>query len=73
VVNCKGETGRFRIQQMDMDYQEMKFLPETVNQLLKLTQQLHGWIIGEYNGAVRDYYQYLTFKIQEGQLMEIMP
>lgn len=73
VVNCNGSAGRFRIQQMGTDYLEIKFLPETVDQLLTLTEQLDGWMIGEYNGTVRDYYQYLTFKIQDGQLTEIMP
>lgn len=73
VVNCTGATGRFRIQQMDTNYQEATFLPETIDQLLTLTKRLDGWVIGDYNGMVRDYYQYLTFKIQEGQLTEILP
>ena len=73
IVNCKGKTGRFRIQQMDFDYQEKKFRDEWVPQLVERTKQMSGWEIGQHNGSAYDYYQYLTFKIEKGKLIEIMP
>lgn len=73
IVNCEGKTGRYRVQGMDYDYNEKSFNPKLTNRLLDLTKQLDGWIIGEYEGKPYDYYQYLTFKIEDGNLIEIMP
>lgn len=73
VVNCKGQTGRFRTESMDFQYQAIRFDERTTDQLLKLTKELKGWGVGIYEGKEQDYYQYLTFKIEEGQLTEILP
>lgn len=69
LVNCKGETGFYRVKGMDFDYKEKKFDQPTVKQLLTLTKQLDGWPIFEkYN-----YYQQITFKIVNSQIDEILP
>lgn len=73
IVNCEGKTGRYRVQGMNNDYKEKAFNEDLTSQLLSLTKQLDGWMIGEYEGKRYDYYQYLTFKIESGKLMEIMP
>jgi hypothetical protein len=73
IVNCEGKTGRYRIQGMNNDYKEKAFNDNLTSQLLSLTKQLNGWIVGEYEGKTYDYYQYLTFKIENGRLIEIMP
>ncbi len=73
VVNCKGETGRFRLMAMDKNYEEKSF-PETITeQLMKITQSLKGWQTKYIQGSEIDYYQYLIFKIEDAQLIEIMP
>lgn len=73
VVNCKGETGRFRTEAMDFSYQHTELNEATTRQLLKLCKELKGWKINTYQEKERDYYQYLTFKIEDGQLAEILP
>jgi hypothetical protein len=73
IVNCKGEIGRFRVQEMDNDFNEKEFSVDFKKQLLNLTKQMSGWMVGEYEGKAYDYYQYLTFKIDSGNLVEIMP
>lgn len=73
IVNCEGKPGRYRVQGMDYEYKEKKFNNDLTSQLLSLTKQLDGWMIGEYEGKAYDYYQYLTFKIENGKLIEIMP
>ncbi len=73
IVNCEGVTGRFRIQGMDAGYNEKEFNKEIVAEFLVLTKKLDGWVIGEEEGIKRDYYQYLTFKLENGKLREIMP
>ena len=73
IVNCKGKTGRYRVQEMDSLYAEKKFSEEFTAGYLRLTKQLNGWEVGQLEGKAYDYYQYLTFKIENGQLKEIMP
>jgi hypothetical protein len=73
VVNCKGETGRFRTQEMDNEFKAKKLNRELVSELLDVTKKLSGWIIATNGKDTFDYYQYLTFKIESGKLIEIMP
>lgn len=78
VVNCEGETDRFRIFQIDTEMKDTEFSEDLMNQLLALTKELKGWKAGEFN-AIRDrkgkfdFYQYLTFKIRNGDLIDILP
>jgi len=73
IVNCKGETGRFRIIEADNNYKEFKFDSEITNQLLKITKALNDWIPKEIRNKEIDYYQYLIFKIANGKISEILP
>ena len=73
IVNCKGEAGRFRVLSMDSEYQRKEFSKKITNQLLTLTKSLKSWKPMQARGNFRDYYQYLMFKIEDGQLIEIMP
>ena len=73
VVNCRGETGRFRLMAMDNNYKEKSF-PESVSeQLMEISKSLKGWKTKYIEGGEIDYYQYLIFKIEDAQLIEIMP
>lgn len=73
LVNCEGKTGLFRIQQMNENYQEENFDKGFVNKLLNFTKSLNGWIPKETQGRKLDYYQYLTYKITDGKVSEILP
>lgn len=73
LVNCEGKTGLFRVQEMDMNYMPTKFDAGIINQLLAVTKSLDGWLIGEYDGKNYDYYQYLTFKLENYKVLEILP
>jgi hypothetical protein len=73
VVNCKGETDRFRLISMDYNYKEKIFSQKVTKQLLSICMNLDGWIPKKLEGKQMDYYQYLIFKIKNGQIIEIMP
>ncbi len=73
LVNCKGETGRFRLIGMDENYASKTFNAAITNQLLQLTKSLTGWKLMPNDDTPEDYYQYLIFKIQDGQLIEMLP
>ena len=73
IVNCYGNTGRFRIIGSDENYNEMEFDSRITNQLLKITRALDEWGIKSDGHKSIDYYQFLIFRINNGQLIEIMP
>ena len=73
VVNCKGETDRFRIIGMDGNYNSKTFSSKVTDQLMDITKSLNGWIPKKIQGNDVDFYQYLIFKIENGNLIEIMP
>lgn len=73
IINCKGETGMFRIIQMNDNYEAFSFDKKIINQLLKITKELSGWMIKQRKDVALDYYQYLIFKIKEGEIVEILP
>lgn len=74
IVNCKGESGRFRILGMDPTYKELDFDASITDQLLALTKSLDSWkVFKNQAGREKEYYQYLIFKIQNGRIVEIMP
>jgi len=73
VVNCKGKTDRFRLISMNENYEEKVFNKSVTEQLMIISKNLKGWKGKKYREREIDYYQYLIFKIENGQLKEILP
>ncbi|SEL54284.1 hypothetical protein [Parapedobacter koreensis] len=73
VVNCRGEVDRFRVLQIDRIYKPTIFDPAFVAAILTFTKALDDWIPGQYQGSSYDYFQQLTFKINDGQVVDILP
>ncbi|CAA7385897.1 hypothetical protein [Chryseobacterium fistulae] len=73
LINCEGKPGLFRMMQMNLDYKEKEIDSLLGIQLLKFTKLLDGWSVKRINNREIDYYQYLTYKIKDGQIIEILP
>ena len=73
VVNCKGKTDRFRLISMNENYEEKVFNKSITDKLLSIAKNLKGWKGKRIREKEIDYYQYLIFKIENGQLKEILP
>ena len=73
LVNCQGKTGLFRVQQINNDYQEVDLDNQLKDKLLTFTKSLDGWMSKEIDGKKIDYYQYVTYKIVDGKISEILP
>ncbi|MEF9480397.1 hypothetical protein OWR28_24350 [Chryseobacterium sp. 1B4] len=41
--------------------------------MLQFTKSLDGWMPKEIQGLKVDYYQYLTYKIENGKVSEVLP
>ena len=73
IVNCEGQAGRFRVRTMDENYVHKDIDKRVTTQLVDILRSLKGWKAGEYEQRYYDYYQYLTFKIESGKIVSIIP
>lgn len=73
LVNCQGKAGRFRVIGMDKNYQEKVFPDAITQQLITITKNLLEWEVFDKQNQKRDYYQYLIFKIENGNIIDILP
>lgn len=73
VVNCKGQSGYYRVKQFDNNYIEKSFSKELLNNLTLSVMNLKNWNIKKYRERPMDYHQYLTFKLENSQIKSIVP
>jgi len=73
IINCKGEAGRYIIHQNNLNLEPIEFNKNLVNQLFNLTTQLKKWNPNYTYEAYRDSYIYLSYRIENGEITEILP
>ena len=73
IINCRAESGCYEILEMGEDYAEKSFHPALTDELLNLTQDLEGWQALKIGDTQFDCYFHLTFKLKNGELVEILP
>jgi len=72
VVNCEGKVGLFEVRKIGADYKPKDFHPELVDQLVNLTRALNEWNAFDFNDFQYDSFTHITFKIDNGELSEIL-
>lgn len=73
VVNCNGEAGRYVIEQTSLNYTDHQFSRETIDHLYDITYGLKEWSPSVIRGEPRDSYVYLTYKLQNGVVTDVLP
>ncbi|MEM6721279.1 MAG: hypothetical protein AAF611_18270 [Bacteroidota bacterium] len=73
VINCKGEAGRYVIHENDLNLKPKTFSTALKNQLFQLTTQLKEWNPNFVRGAFYDTYMYISYRIEHGNITEIIP
>lgn len=73
IVNCAGEADRYRISAVSYDFKPMNIRIGYIKQLITIVKRLRRWKQVKYQGQSCDYYQYLTFKIKSGYIIDILP
>lgn len=73
VVNCEGEAGRFIAEGYDLDYQPYEFPKETIHHLYSLLLKLKTWQPVTVREEAGDAYFYITFKLNNGEIYDILP
>jgi len=72
-VNCKGTVGHVVINEVGMDYKKTELNDDMVNQLVNLAIKEENWNAIIKSEKRRDIYMYLIFKIENGEVLEILP
>ncbi len=75
-VNCEGTIGRMKITEMNLDLEETNLNDKMVNQLLVLTSRAENWNVSKYSdeeGIPGNYYMYISYRIENGAIKEILP
>lgn len=73
IINCEGDTGRFTIHENDLDLKSKTFNKDLKNQLFKLTSEIKGWKPTYLYEENRDSYMYVSYRIEHGEITEIIP
>lgn len=73
LISCTGETGRFRVYEVDTAYQPTAFPPAVAQSLLWAVRRLGRWQPGAYQHRAYDSYKFLSFQLRAGQLVRIFP
>ncbi|MEZ5059758.1 MAG: hypothetical protein R2879_22215 [Saprospiraceae bacterium] len=73
VINCNGEAGRFTTDEADLDFNPKQFDDDLVNHFYKILKENKDWSPCIIRGENRDAYTYITFKLKDGKLIEILP
>ncbi len=68
LVNCKGNAGRFRMEQLGRDYKAREFAVHIPQTILQTMQEIDNWYLPEG----MDGYGFVTFKIEDGQLVDVI-
>ena len=72
IVNCKNQTGRYRIKQVDNNFSKTTFKISEIEKLKSALMKLQNWNIGVLkNGTPVDSYYQINFKIENGNIKDI--
>jgi len=73
VINCEGKVGRYVTHENDLDLNPIKFNSKLKTQLLQLTRELKQWKPNIIRGDTVDSYMYISYRIENGEITEIIP
>ena len=73
VINCEGQTNRYRVFAVDRDYNPQLVPNENREQLKTWVKNMGNWTAGQYEGIEYDSYKFITFKIEKNSIIEILP
>jgi len=72
IVNCKGETGRYRFKEVGSDFSKITFKASGIEKIKSAISKLKNWNTGTLdNGTTVDSYYQINFKIENGNIKDI--
>ncbi|MEL7220835.1 MAG: hypothetical protein AAGJ93_05915 [Bacteroidota bacterium] len=73
VINCTGEAGWFVTEEVDLDFNIKTFPEATVSHLFAIIREINDWEAAVIREEAVDAYAYLTLKMKDGKIIEILP
>ncbi|MGO3182557.1 MAG: hypothetical protein ACTIJ9_06960 [Aequorivita sp.] len=73
LVSCEGNPGWFETIQVDSNFNTTHFSKGLVSQLRNLTAQPENWNVITIEDNPVDYYMYVSYKLKDGEITEILP
>lgn len=73
LVNCEGNAGWFEIIEMNLDLEETPLNKAMVDELFEFTSNPKHWDTIVYKEAPQNYYMYISYRIENGKVTEIIP
>lgn len=70
-INCKGQVGNLEINELNDDFARVSFSSELVDHIIELIGSPDNW--ETYEGGDYNYYMNLNFKLENGEITEIIP
>ena len=71
VVNSQGETDRYRLKVISINYEEKKISQQDEKEIFKQLKSLKNWIPGVIKNKKVDSYSQINFKIHDGKIVDI--
>lgn len=72
-INCKGQTGNLVVEELNSDLVKVDLDDKIVKDLIEFALQKENWHTYKEATSSDDYYMYLIFKIESGNVTEIIP
>jgi len=73
LIDCAGKLTAIRLLQTDEAYEPCFFPKELVEELYAFLQSLKSWKKATKGGRPVNYFSYLSFKIEEGHVVQVSP
>jgi len=73
LVNCDGNPGWFEIIQMNLNLEEKELNPKMVDSLFSFSALPKNWAQLEFQEEPGNYYMYVSYRIENGKVVEIIP
>ena len=72
LINCRKETGRIRLQTLDVQFLEQDCPAELKEEIRSCVLSLNKWIFTRPNNQGKDHSKFLNFKFSNGELQTII-
>lgn len=73
VISCQGKAGRFIAEAYDFNYQKQSLPEKAVKGVFEFLNNLESWQPTVIRGENRDSYAYITLKIKDATIIDILP
>jgi len=71
LMNCHGETGRYRAESIDLDFSPLIAPEGMVENVLELVKGLENWSVSN-NSKGNEYSKYVNIKFEDGKIQNVI-